>query len=79
MGNPENLEILKQGVDVWNSWRMENPDIQPDFNQESLQDTCFDGANLDSTNFKEANLKGATFFRTHLEGSDLRQTNLQRA
>ena len=31
MANPEHLAILKQGVEVWNEWRKENPTIQPDF------------------------------------------------
>ena len=30
MANPEHLEILKQGVDVWNRWREENPEVKPD-------------------------------------------------
>ena len=27
MANEEQLSILKQGVDVWNKWREENPDV----------------------------------------------------
>jgi len=30
MTNQEHLDILKQGVDTWNQWRQEHPDIQPD-------------------------------------------------
>lgn len=30
MANPEHVEILKQGVDVWNRWREENPEVVPD-------------------------------------------------
>jgi hypothetical protein len=30
MANEEHLEILKQGVAKWNSWRKENTDIIPD-------------------------------------------------
>jgi hypothetical protein len=30
MINPEHLAILKQGVEIWNKWREENPDIMPD-------------------------------------------------
>ena len=79
MGNPEHLKILKQGVDSWNRWRKENPNIQPDLSRENLQGNCFDGANLDGTNFKSANLSGSSIFRAHLEGTDLSQTDLQRA
>ena len=27
MANAEQLEILKQGVEIWNQWRKENPNI----------------------------------------------------
>jgi uncharacterized protein YjbI with pentapeptide repeats len=30
MANQEHLRILEQGVDVWNNWRLEHPEIQPD-------------------------------------------------
>ena len=28
--NAEQLEILSEGVCVWNKWREENPEIKPD-------------------------------------------------
>ncbi len=30
MANQEHMAILKQGVEVWNAWRKEHPEIQPD-------------------------------------------------
>lgn len=30
MANPEHLEILKQGMKVWNEWRELNPEVRPD-------------------------------------------------
>ena len=30
MANEEHVALLKQGVEVWNKWREENPDIKPD-------------------------------------------------
>lgn len=30
MANPEHLEILKQGVGVWNEWREVEPYLKPD-------------------------------------------------
>ena len=37
MANPEHLAILKQGVKVWNQWRNENSEIEPDLSQCCLQ------------------------------------------
>ncbi len=30
MANKEHLAILKQGVDAWNNWRKQDPDVMPD-------------------------------------------------
>ena len=36
MANPEHLSILKQGVQVWNNWRSEKPNIRPDLRTADL-------------------------------------------
>jgi len=36
MANPEHLEILKQGVEVWNEWRKEDNEVQPDLSKSDL-------------------------------------------
>jgi hypothetical protein len=30
MANEEQLELIKQGVDAWNKWRVKHPDMRPD-------------------------------------------------
>jgi hypothetical protein len=30
MANEEHLAILRKGVEAWNAWRKENPDIRPE-------------------------------------------------
>ena len=37
MANDEHVAILKQGVDDWNAWRRENPDIRPDLSGANLR------------------------------------------
>ena len=50
MANDEHVAMLKKGVDVWNTWRGENPNIQrPDLV----------GADLSVKNVRAANLRGA--------------------
>jgi len=46
MANEEHLAILRQGVEVWNQWRKENGEVQPDLRNISLQN-----ANLHNCNF----------------------------
>ena len=35
MANQEHLDILKQGVDVWNQWRRRHPPLAPRLRAES--------------------------------------------
>jgi hypothetical protein len=37
MANEEQLSILKKGVEVWNEWREENPEIEVDFSNADLK------------------------------------------
>jgi len=67
--NPEHLAILKSGVDKWNAWREEHPDIVPQLRCANLQ-----GARLPNVDFHEADLAGAD-----LQNSDLTTANLQHA
>jgi len=36
MTNEEQLKILKQGVEVWNQWWEEHPDVKPDLRGANL-------------------------------------------
>src|SRR5438128_2106303 len=38
MANPEHLAILKQGVSVWNEWRVDNPLLDPDLSETDFRD-----------------------------------------
>ena len=66
MANPEHVEILKQGVEVWNKWREENQDVQPNFTAVDLQRTDLQGVNLE-----KADLTGAKLWRANLRESNL--------
>lgn len=74
MANQEHLNILKQGVDVWNQWRQEHPDVEPDLSGEKLLFADLRDANLTRANLKDATLNGAD-----LKNADLRDANLTRA
>ncbi|ASQ90112.1 hypothetical protein CHL67_03485 [Prosthecochloris sp. GSB1] len=66
MANPEHLTILKQGVEVWNQWRVENPYFKIDLRK----------ANLRQVNLSEAFLRGADLSEANLTVSELRGVNL---
>lgn len=74
MANEEHLAVLKQGVDVWNKWREEHPEIEADLDEVSLL-----MANLRGANLIEANLRGATLYGANLYAADLSRANLLKA
>src|SRR4051794_17585534 len=71
MADEEHVDLLKQGVEVWNKWRQKNPDVKAD-----LHDADLSGADLDRANLGGANLGGANLRRANLNGADLRRANL---
>ena len=36
MANPEHLAKLKEGVETWNKWRREKPDVSPGLKEANL-------------------------------------------
>jgi len=71
MANQEHLDILKQGVEVWNEWRETNRYIKIDLSKANLSE--FDLINVD---LSEANLRGAYIGKNNLSGACLKGANL---
>jgi uncharacterized protein YjbI with pentapeptide repeats len=79
MANPENLELLQQGVDVWNAWRAEQPSVLPDLSKAELRGANLAGANLTEANLIEADLSGANLIGADLSRAKLRGAKLSGA
>ena len=69
MVNPEHLTKLKEGVERWNQWRKEYPDVQPDLTL----------ADLRGMDLSKANLRWAKLDRAQLAGAHLKECDLWRA
>ncbi len=74
MANPEHLAILKQGVEEWNKWRAEHPDVRPNLSKAELLEADLRGAHLSM-----ARLGGARLSTANLRGADLSGANLSLA
>jgi hypothetical protein len=60
MANPEHLAILKQGVEQWNKWRSDRPDVLPDLTRADVRKwICAGRALLSEASLPGANLRGA--------------------
>ena len=66
MADHEHLDILKRGVETWNRWRQEHPDIQPDLSNASLRRTDLSGIDLRGAYLSEADLTNADLSDTNL-------------
>src|SRR5260370_144793 len=79
MANQEHLEVLIQGIDVWNEWREQHPEIQPDLTRAKLSGADLNEANLRFANLSDANLSDADLRKADLRKADLRFANLSTA
>lgn len=79
MANEEQLSILKQGVEVWNKWREENPDVEIDLRKADLRELNLLRANLKESNLSRANLSGAFLHEVKLAGANLSHANFSHA
>ncbi len=51
MANPEHLAKFKEGVEAWNKWRKDNPEIKRDLTEADLTEIDLRKANLGGANF----------------------------
>ena len=76
MANKEHLEILKQGVSVWNSWRAKYPGIKPDLSMGKLIGADMSDMELSGATMRQADLNNANLSRAYLNEADLSEANL---
>jgi uncharacterized protein YjbI with pentapeptide repeats len=80
MADSYQVSLLRQGTEVWNKWRSENPSVvRPDFTWAELNDIRIDSANLDGAQLNHAKLNGASMSRTSFVKADLRSAEIRLA
>ena len=79
MANREQLDILKQGIAIWNQWRKVHADIHPDLKQADLRQVTLRQADLRQVTLIGADLSGADLSGADLSGADLSFTFLSLA
>jgi hypothetical protein len=77
--NKPHIEILRQGVDVWNQWREKNFTVEPNLARANLKGLLLMGADLRKTNLTKANLTEANLSEANLTRADLTGANLTSA
>lgn len=89
MANQEYVLIIKQGLEAWNQWRHENPEIRPDLSNSDLQGINLVGRLIRNKplepyyrhviDLRDVILNGANLSRAHLRYADLRGASLSKA
>src|SRR5260370_12476285 len=79
MANQQHLDILKQGIKIWNEWRKQYPEIQPNLSEAILNQSDLSEADLSEANLKGASLKGANLRRANGSGANLCRASLKEA
>lgn len=74
MADEEQETILKQGADIWNEWREQNPDVKI-----NLCDAELGGSILIDVNLNKAQLIMANLRNTNMSGANLTDANLTMA
>ncbi|HVB22311.1 MAG TPA: pentapeptide repeat-containing protein [Ktedonobacteraceae bacterium] len=77
MANPEHLAILKQGVEAWNQWRQEHPEIEPDLSEADLRKAFLNIVNFRRTKLWKTDLSDTFLIEADLRETDLRETRFQ--
>ena len=79
MANGEHLALLKQGVDAWNHWKANNPDIRPNLSFATGKGIIIRDAKLSGVDLSRADLSRADLSRADLVGANLREANFNEA
>ncbi|MCK6463121.1 MAG: toll/interleukin-1 receptor domain-containing protein [Candidatus Pacebacteria bacterium] len=74
MAIQEHVSILRSGVQVWNLWREQNPQILPDLSNANLA-----ASKLKNANLEKVNLRGTSLWVTDLTEANLREADLSRS
>lgn len=79
MANQQHLDIIKFGIESWNKWRDQNPEIRPEFEGADFTDAYLIGANLNGANLVGARLNGANLSYSQLSNADLSYAEVKEA
>jgi len=79
MANLKHMDIIKRGIDSWNTWRINNSHIQPSLSDAGLHMAYLNKANLSRADLSDAGLRLADLVEANLKGADLNWANLSEA
>ena len=79
MANNEQIDLLKQGAQAWNAWRVEQTEATVDLSGGALRGLDLEGADLSGADLRDADLRGANLSGANLTAARLEGANLFKA
>ena len=79
MTKHEQIEILKKGVNNWNTWRGTDIFFKPDLSGADLGGIDLSGVNFNEVNLSDTKLQGVNLSNAELRRADLSRSNLSKA
>jgi uncharacterized protein YjbI with pentapeptide repeats len=79
MANEEHLALFKQGVQAWNEWKANNPEIKPNLSFAVGKKITLNGASLRGVDLSRTNLGRVDLSKTDLVGAKLNEAYLSEA
>lgn len=79
MADQKQVEILHQGIETWNQWRLRDPGTEIDLSESDLRGSYLIKIHLIRANLKGADLRGADLKQADLIRADLFEANLSEA
>jgi len=76
MASEQHINLLRQGFEVWNLWRQENPQVIPELKGADLAKLNLFKVDLSKTDLSEVNFSGTSLYRANLSGANLYKANL---
>jgi uncharacterized protein YjbI with pentapeptide repeats len=74
MANVDHLVAFQKGIEFWNTWRKNNPDINPNLSGITLENLNLDNVDLSNTNMRRTKFQQVIFGKCNLSGADLRES-----
>jgi uncharacterized protein YjbI with pentapeptide repeats len=84
MADQQQSDLLRKGVDAWNTWRTLHKEVKPNLRGAALSEANLNRANLSETDLSRADLykvdlRGAALSEANLIGADLYKADLYKA
>ena len=79
MAHNDHVIILKQGVHVWNKWRIDNPDVIPQLSRIDFGDLIGVHNDLTGINLSNGYIESSSLFEMNFENSNFESAILQNA